>query len=72
MKRLAWAIACIGVLAACQRAPAPAGEQASPATGAPAAATTTPSAQVAKTRDFPKLALDTLDGKRFDLADHRG
>ena len=73
MKRIAWMLACIGVLGACQRAPAPAADPApaTAATGAtPAPATTT--AQVAATRDVPKLAIDTIDGKRFDLADHRG
>ena len=72
MKRLVWVLACIGLLGACQRAPAPAADQAPATATATTPAPATPSAQVAATRDFPKLAIDTIDGKRFDLADHRG
>ena len=44
---------------------------------APGARTTTPApaatvAQAPTMQDYPKLALDTVDGKRFDLAQHRG
>ena len=79
MKQSAWLLACVGLVAGCQRAPAPP-TQASASTATPAATIAAPApaataatpGQVAATRDFPKLSIDTIDGKRFDLADHRG
>jgi thiol-disulfide isomerase/thioredoxin len=71
--RLPLAMACIAILAACQRAPAPATEAPASTHAAPAAASTAgQAAQVTATQDFPNLAVDTVDGKRFDLAQHRG
>ena len=82
--RISLAMACIAMLGACQRAPSPAGETPTPSTAAPAAAATAAAAtaaaastagqpaQVSATQDMPALAIDTIDGKRFDLAQHRG
>jgi len=71
MNRLAACLALALSLAACKP-----GEQAPAADGAPAA--TTPAAQTdagatpAPSKSHPTLQVDTLDGGRFDLADHRG
>ena len=69
------AMACILLLAACKPAAPPAGDAATPApstAAAPAASTTTRAPETAPNRDMPSLAIDTIDGKRFDLAAHRG
>ena len=61
------------VLAACKAPTPPApSDQAAPAatTTQPAAAATTAAAPA--NREQPTLAVDTLDGKRFDLASRRG
>ena len=71
-------IATVVLFAACQQQPAPpAAETPKPAAApstkaAPAAASTAQSAQVATTKDMPTLSLKTVDGKTFDLAQHRG
>lgn len=66
-------LACALALVACQKAPPPAaqGTAPAPATAAPATAPAAV-ATVPATRDYPTLALDTIDGKRFELAQHRG
>ena len=60
------------VLAACKAPtpPAPSDQAAPAATTQPAAAATTAAAPA--NREQPTLAVDTLDGKRFDLASRRG
>jgi thiol-disulfide isomerase/thioredoxin len=74
--RNALVVAGLMALAACKAPTPPPAEDTTPAP-APSA-TATPPASVATTarpsatRDYPKLALDTIDGKRFDLAQHRG
>ena len=68
-------VAGLASLAACRQPAAPpqATTPATPATQAPAAASTAAqSSQVKATKDIPTLALATVDGKRFDLAEHRG
>ena len=84
MTRAALMMGCAVLLAACQRAPAPAPGAAPSTQAVPAAATVAPAvtaapaattgqpAQVTATRDQPTLAIETLDGKRFELAQHRG
>jgi len=67
-------LACAAVLAACNApAPPPASEATPPAVRS---AQPAPDATVAATPDarpeIPSLVLDTVDGKRFDLASHRG
>ncbi|WP_343223420.1 redoxin family protein [Lysobacter sp. KIS68-7] len=64
------ALACVLALSACNAPKPPANESTTPAAAAtpPKAAEAAPSA----TQDFPTLAIDTVDGKRFDLAQHRG
>ena len=58
-------------LTACNRAPAPPQAAAPPAAPAPPAQPAAPPA-VEPNLEFPTLAIDTFDGKRFVLADHRG
>ena len=59
-------------LAACQRNAAPPAAHAPPAAATSAhAAPTGPSAQAPAT-DMPALRVTTVDGKPFDLAEHRG
>lgn len=82
-KALAPALAVL-LLAACRPAATPAADPAVPATEAPAAADpvqATPAADdpdqapadaPAVTRERPTLVLKTVDGKAYDLADHRG
>jgi thiol-disulfide isomerase/thioredoxin len=59
------------VLAACKREPeaAPPGESATPA---PATAPAQPKREAAATVERPRLQVATVDGGRYDLADHRG
>jgi thiol-disulfide isomerase/thioredoxin len=59
------------VLAACKREPEapPPGESATPA---PATAPAQPKPEAAATVERPRLQVDTVDGTRYDLADHRG
>jgi thiol-disulfide isomerase/thioredoxin len=71
--RTVWVIAGVLALSACK----PQAPEAPKAPEAPGAGTTTPApaatvAQAPTMQDYPKLALDTVDGKRFDLAQHRG
>jgi thiol-disulfide isomerase/thioredoxin len=59
------------LLAACKPTPAPAPEQATaPAATAPAPAEQPPAG--ATDAEFPTLQVTTLDGKAYDLAQHRG
>ena len=74
---LSAALACGVALSACNAPKPPANE-----TNPPPAHTTAPpsaasananaNAQNAATRDYPTLSIDTVDGKRFDLAQHKG
>jgi len=69
------AMTCILLLAACKPATPPAGDAATPApstAAAPAASTTTRAPETAPNRDRPSLAIDTVDGKRYELSAHRG
>ena len=79
-KHAALAVALIGaaligatVVVGCKREQpaAPAPEPAPAATVAPAPATTV-ARQPSATKDMPSLSLPTVDGKQFDLAEHRG
>ena len=51
---------------------APSAPAADVATPAPAAVAAEPSGVVAETAQEPKLQVQTVDGKAYDLADHRG
>lgn len=77
-KRAALAIAVIAAIgvAACKREPATPAPEATPAP-APAATARAPApaatvARPSATKDMPSLSLATVDGKQFNLADHRG
>ncbi|MGH8029093.1 MAG: TlpA family protein disulfide reductase, partial [Arenimonas sp.] len=59
------------LLAACERAPAPAVSAAPAPAPTPAPAPVAPPAPVANP-DFPSLSIDTWDDGHFDLATHRG
>ncbi|KGQ19532.1 Thioredoxin [Lysobacter dokdonensis DS-58] len=74
-------LALVALLSACKQpaAPAPANDTMAPAAAAtstiapaPSTAAEPASAQVKTTKDFPTLVIPTVDGKRFDLASHRG
>jgi thiol-disulfide isomerase/thioredoxin len=65
-------LACVAILGGCQRAPAPVETPTSTTATTARAATADSPAQIATTRDQPALVIDTIDGKRFDLAQHRG
>jgi len=82
---LSAALACAVALSACNAPKPPANDTTPPAAGTtapPSAASAKPSAsanpnananaQTAATQDFPALSIDTVDGKRFDLAEHKG
>jgi thiol-disulfide isomerase/thioredoxin len=58
-------------LAACDREPAPPEAAAPPPASAPAPAAPEPP-KAEPNLEFPALAVDTFDGGRFVLADHRG
>ncbi|WP_425493703.1 TlpA family protein disulfide reductase [Noviluteimonas lactosilytica] len=77
-KRGALALAVIAAMAvaACKREPATPAPEATPAP-APAATAQAPAsaatvARPSATKDVPSLSLATVDGKQFNLADHRG
>jgi thiol-disulfide isomerase/thioredoxin len=59
------------VVVGCKREQPAAPEPAPAATVAPAPATTV-ARQPSATKDMPSLSLPTVDGKQFDLAEHRG
>ncbi|KRG38153.1 thioredoxin [Stenotrophomonas panacihumi] len=70
---------CLLALVACQRQPEPAAAPAAPTAAQPAAtpaAPTAPAEPVAPAREVtaeqPALKLPTVDGKTYDLAEHRG
>ena len=69
LTRFLAALLALVLLAACDRAPAPAPAAVEPApVAAPAPAEPAPPANP----DFPSLVIDTWDDGRFDLAAHRG
>jgi len=69
-------VVCLALALAACKAPTPPApsEKAAPAatTTPPAAAATTATTATPANREQPTLAVDTLDGKRFDLASKRG
>ena len=69
-KSLVAACACVVALAACNAQKPPAEQNAAPAASVAAPATVAAAAN--KTAEIPTLSLPTIDGKRFDLASHRG
>jgi len=69
------ALICLG-LAACEKpgagAPEPSAPVAKQAPAAPATVVAPANAAPAEKPDVPSLTIDTFDGKKFNLADHRG
>lgn len=70
---------CLFALVACQRQPEPAAAPAAPTAAQPAAAPAAPAAPAEPvaparevTAEHPTLKLPTVDGKAYDLAEHRG